>query len=130
MALATFYTGGNFIKNDMNLSSWTNHTYGLEAILNPFNVAFGVTIFFLARAQASLYFINNINEALIVQRARKQLKYDALLFVGFFLIVTVLLLLMSGIAYSKEGFEIVSYKFLHNLIDTPILLISLLRTKT
>ncbi|MEA2047338.1 MAG: cytochrome d ubiquinol oxidase subunit II [Campylobacterota bacterium] len=126
VALATFYTGGSFIKNDMNLSSWTNHSYGLEALLNPFNVAFGLTIFFLARAQASLYFINNINETVIVQRARKQLKIDAVLFVGFFLLVVGMLLLMSGVAYSEKGFEVVSYKFLRNLIDTPLLLISLL----
>ena len=126
IALATFYTGANFIKNDMNLSSWTNHTYGLEALLNPFNVAFGLTIFFLARSQASLYFINNINETAIVQRARKQLKIDAVLFVGFFLFVVGMLLLMSGVAYSEKGFEVVNYTFLHNLIDTPLLLISLL----
>ena len=126
IALATFYTGGNFIKNDMNLSSWTNHTYGLEAVLNPFNVAFGLTIFFLARSQASLYFINNINENIIIERARKQLKIDALLFVGFFISIVVLLLLMDGVTYSGTNFEVVNYKFLHNFIETPILLISFL----
>lgn len=126
IALATFYTGANFIKNDMNLSSWTNHTYGLEAVLNPFNVAFGLTVFFLARSQASLYFINNINETNIVQRARKKLKLDAILFVVFFLIVAVLLLLMSGVGYSEKGFEAVNFKFLHNLIEMPIILVSLL----
>lgn len=126
IALATFYTGGNFIKNDMNLSSWTNHMYGLEAVLNPFNVAFGLTIFFLARSQASLYFINNINEPTIVQRARQQLKRDALLFLTFFLVVVVILCMISGVSYTEIGFEIVNHKFLTNLIETPIILISLL----
>jgi len=126
IALATFYTGANFIKNDMNLSSWTNHTYGLEAVLNPFNVAFGLTIFFLARAQASLYFINNINESHIVQRARKQLKMDALLFLTFFLVIVVTLGMISGVSYSEAGFEAIQHKFLMNLIETPILLVSLL----
>ena len=126
IALATFYTGGNFIKNDMNLSAWTNHTYGLEAVLNPFNIAFGLTIFFLARAQASLYFINNIGESIIVQRAREQLKMDAILFVGFFLMFAGMLLFMSGVAYSEKSFDVVNYKFLHNLFETPVILVSLL----
>ncbi len=126
IALATFYTGANFIKDDMNLSSWTNHTYGLEAVLNPFNVAFGLTIFFLARAQASLYFINNIGESSIVQRARKQLKIDAFLFVGFFLLVAVMLQFLSGVAYDENGFKIVEHKFFWNLIETPLLLVGLL----
>jgi len=126
IALATFYTGANFIKNDMNLSSWTNHTYGLEAVLNPFNVAFGLTIFFLARSQASLYFINNISESNIVQRARRQLKTDSLLFLAFFLVIIVTLSMISGVSYSEKSFEVVNHKFLTNLIETPILLGSLL----
>lgn len=126
IALATFYTGANFIKNDMNLSSWTNHTYGLEAVLNPFNVAFGLTIFFLARSQASLYFINNINESNIVQRARKQLKLDALLFLAFFLVVVVTLCMLSGVTYDENTFKVVEHKFFWNLVTTPALLVSLL----
>lgn len=126
IALGTFYTGGNFIVNEMNLSSWTNRTYGLEAVLNPFNVAFGMTIFFLARAQASLYFINNIDENVIVGRARKQLKKDALLFLGFFLMVAVMLLLLSGVAYDENGVKVVEHKFFWNLMETPVLLVGLL----
>lgn len=126
IALATLYTGGHFIKNDMNLSAWTNHTYGLEAVLNPFNVAFGLTVFFLARVQASLYFINNIAEESIVQRARKQLKTDALLFLAFFLVVAFSLGMLSGVAYDDSGFKVVEHKFFWNLLASPVLLISLL----
>lgn len=126
IALATFYTGGNFIKNDMNLSSWTNHTYGLEAVLNPFNVAFGLTIFFLARVQASLYFINNINEPIIIQRARKQFRMDALLFLAFFLVVTITLMMLSGVSYDESGFKVVEHQFFWNLINSPLILLILL----
>lgn len=62
IAVGTLFTGGNFVKDDMNLSSWTLKTYGLEGVLNPFNVALGFTLFFLARVQAELYFLNNIAE--------------------------------------------------------------------
>jgi len=126
IALATFYTGANFIKNDMNLSSWTNHSYGLEAVLNPFNVLFGFVVFFLARAQAALYFINSINEENIVSRARKQLPIDVSLFVLLFLTVAGMLLFMSGVSYHQESFSIVEYKFLTNLIETPLRLALLL----
>ncbi|MCH9813724.1 MAG: cytochrome d ubiquinol oxidase subunit II [Epsilonproteobacteria bacterium] len=123
IALGTFYTGGNFIKNEMNLSTWTNHSYGLEAIRNPFNMALGLMIFFLARVQASLYFINNIAEKVIVQRARNQLKFDTALFLLFFLIVTSILLMMNGVEYSERGFKVIANKFLYNLLDCYLLLI-------
>ncbi len=125
-ALGTLYTGGHFIKNDMNLSAWTSHWYGLEAVLNPFNVIFGLTLFFLARAQASLYFINNIAEPVIVQRAKNQLRIDALFFLGFFIMVAVMLLLMPGIGYHDHQFEVINYKFLHNLLANPTIVLGLL----
>lgn len=82
IALGTLYTGGNFIKNDFNLSSWTLPTYGLEGALHPFNVALGLTLFFLARVQAELYFINNIAEETIIYKA-KALFRDGFFFVAF-----------------------------------------------
>lgn len=124
VALATLYTGGNFIRNDMNLSSWTTQTYGLEALLNPFNLSFGLVVFFLARVGASLYFMNNLEHETIVKRARVQLKTDALLFLAFFLLMLTMLFLMSGLAYNSEGFFVVEHKFFFNLIETPLLLIA------
>lgn len=123
IAVGTLFTGGNFIKDEMNLSSWTLSTYGLEAILNPFNVAFGFTLFFLARLQASLYFLNNIAEEEILKNTRRQLFKDAILFVGFFVLVSTMLIFMSGFAYEAEKIFIVEYKFLSNFLATPILLI-------
>ena len=125
VALGTFYTGGNFIKNDMNLSSWVNPTYGLEAVLHPFNVALGMSVFFVSRTQASLYFINNIDHKEIVARAKKQLSVDASLFLLFFIMSIMFLLLLSGVAYSEDSFRVVEYKFLENLLETPLLIATL-----
>ncbi|MBU1669372.1 cytochrome d ubiquinol oxidase subunit II [bacterium] len=124
VALATLYTGGNFIKNEMNFSSWTTETYGLEALLNPFNLSFGLVVFFLARVGALLYFMNNLDHEHILKRARIQLKTDALLFLAFFLLMLAMLFLMSGLTYNSEGFFVVEHKFFFNLIETPLLLIS------
>jgi len=126
VALATFFTGGHFIKNDMNLSAWVTPTYGLEAVLNPFNVSLGFTLFFLSRVLASLYFINNIDHFQIIQRAKKELKINSILFVSFFLLVAVSLLLLTGVEYKEELFYTVKYKFLYNFLSMPILIVSLL----
>ena len=126
VAVGTFYTGGNFIVNEMNLSSWANRIYGLEALLNPFNVLFGLTIFFLARVQASLYFINNIEELSILKRAKKQLKTDALLFLVFFLTLAAMLLFLHGVSYTDDGFRVTEHQFFWNLLKTPVLLAGLL----
>ncbi len=123
IALGTLYSGGNFIKNDMNLAHWTLASRGLEAVLNPFNVAFGFTIFFLARVQAQLYFLNNIDSDAIVNKIKKQLKFDALLFVGFFVLFVVMLLSISGLSYNANGFFVEEFKFLKNFIANPILLV-------
>jgi cytochrome d ubiquinol oxidase subunit II len=123
IALGTLFTGGHFIKNDMNLSAWTLPSRGLEGALNPFNVVFGLTLFFLARVQANLYFLNNIKDVSIEQNTLGQLRNDALLFVGFFVLFTVLLLTISGYSYGGNGFFIEKFKFLSNFLASPILLI-------
>jgi len=125
VALATLFTGGNFLVDEMNLSSWTNSTYGLEALLNPFNIAFGFVLVFLARIGASQYFINNIAEELIVNRARRQLKVDALLFLLALLPMVTMLLLMSGFEYEGEIFSVVEYKFFFNILGSPLLLLGI-----
>ena len=126
IALGTFFTGGHFIKDEMNLSAWMTNLYGLDALLNPFNVALGLSIFFLARVQASLYFINNIEEVTIIERARKQLKRDALLFLGFFLLTAAMLLWMPGAVYENGTFVVTEHQFFWNLFSLPLILIGFL----
>jgi len=76
VALATLYSGGNFIVNEMNLSHWTKESYGLEALLNPFNIAFGLMLVFLSRILGSLYFYNNLNNEAIATRIIQTLLHD------------------------------------------------------
>jgi len=125
MALGTLFTGGNFIVNEMNLSHWTKASYGLEAVLDPFNVAFGLMLFFLARVLASLYFINNINEESIVIRAKEALKRNAIAFLVAFLYIAVNLVIMDGYAYDPKTKEVYveAGKYLHNFLEMPIVLV-------
>lgn len=124
IALGTLYTGGNFVRNSMNLSAWTLPTYGLEGALHPFNVAFGFTLFFLARVQAALYFINNIDDATIYVNAKTQLFKDAILFIGFFVLLVVMLLVMNGFTYHHGVVVQESHKFLNNFLAMPLLMLT------
>ena len=68
-AVATFFTGSNFIieKDSITdviqpvISRWANASNGLDALLNPWNLVFGLAVFFLSRILGILYIMNNIN---------------------------------------------------------------------
>ncbi len=126
-ALGTLFSGGNFVINSMHLSHWTKNSYGLEALLNPFNVAFGFMLFFLARIQAALYFINSIDNENIVKKAKAVLKYESPVFLILFAYVAFYIFSTTGYSYdpatkavSKEAF-----KYLHNLTAMPLVAITL-----
>lgn len=132
-AVSTFFTGSEFLVDKMNItrltgekmpiiSEWTGPAYGLEAALNIQNLALGLTVFFLARVLAILYFMNRVNNAAIMERCKKHLMYNALPFVVLFLLFTGLLLFSNGFAVNPHTKEVYmqSYKYLHNLIEMPI----------
>ena len=132
VAIATFFTGSDFAINKANItnqlapviSSWQNPWHGLEALLNIRNLTLGIAVFFLARTQALLYFINRLNNKALEERSRKQLVYNALPFLVFFLTFVIWTLLSDGFAVEKEsGVVFLSpYKYFMNLIQLPIVL--------
>lgn len=138
-AVSTFFTGSEFLVSKMNItnisgegsnviSQWKGPAHGLEAALNLQNLSLGLTIFFLARVLAILYFMNNIEDDSILSRAKKHLVYNAVPFVVFFLLFAVRLILMNGFAYDPvtKIVTIESYKYLHNLLAMPVVLVMLL----
>jgi len=132
-AVATFFTGSMFSVDKMNLtntsnpviSSWETPWHGLEAALNLHNLALGLTVFFLARTLAILYFMNHVNHNAIFERAKKHLLYNALPFVVLFLVFTIWLMLRDGFAVNPADGTVFmeKYKYLHNLIQMPVVLI-------
>ncbi len=132
-AVATFFTGSAFSVDKMNLtlltgdkmpiiSEWKGLAYGLEAALNPLNLSLGLTVFFLSRVLAILYFMNRVRNIEIIERAKKQLIYNAIPFVVFFLTFAIWLMLSSGFAVNPETKEIFvePFKYFHNLIQMPV----------
>jgi cytochrome d ubiquinol oxidase subunit II len=121
-AVATFFTGSQFSVNEVNFSRWETSTHGLEAALNFHNLSLGLAVFFLARVLGLLYFINNIDNKPILDRAYKQLWLNFPLFLLFFLIFLIWLLVRDGFAYdplTKKVF-MEPFKYLHNLLEMPL----------
>ncbi len=124
VAVATLFSGGNFIVNENNLSHWTMQSYGLEALLNPFNVAFGLMLVFLARMQGALYFLNNVDVPAITARIKKVVLTNFVMFLVLFLYVIAEILFMDGLRYDANTFvvSVENMKFLHSLMDMPVLI--------
>ncbi|MCC8143741.1 MAG: cytochrome d ubiquinol oxidase subunit II [Tannerellaceae bacterium] len=135
-AVGTFFNGAEFLvrKDQLTdlampiISRWANPWHGLEAVLVFWNVCLGLAVFFLARVQALLYFINNINDDEIATRSRKRLIPETILFLLFFLTFLVHLLVADGFAVNPATNEVYMepHKYLINLIQMPVVLVLLL----
>ncbi len=126
-AVATFFEGSNFIVAKENLvntgaitpviSQWANASHGLDALLNPWVLVFGLAVMFQARVLGILYIINNVDDEDIRSRASVRLIGAAVPFVVLFVAYLVHLLLKDGYAYDDTGLiSIVPYKYLDNFL--------------
>ena len=130
-AVATFFEGSNFIVDKGSLTSpllsegtgeaishWANASHGLDALLNPWVLVFGLAVLFLARTLGILYMMNNIDDNEIRTRSRYQLAGSAFVFVVLFVVYLVHLLLKDGFAYDESGTVFMEpNKYLHNMMN-------------
>lgn len=136
VAVGTFFTGSEFVVNKENIanpimpiiSQWTNPLHGLEALANPRNLLLGLVVLFLSRTLGSLYFINNINDQTLQDRAKKALKICGTIFVVLFVTFLTITFLADGFAVDKETglVSMEKYKYFNNLIEMPVVLAMLL----
>ena len=127
-AVATFFSGSQFSLNEMNNVQWQTGTRGLEAALNPFNLALGFTVFFLARVLGLLYFMNTIDHEVIIARTKRQLLINAVPFVVFFLTFAIWLMLRDGFAVDPQSgvVSMEAFKYWHNLVQMPLVFVMFL----
>jgi cytochrome d ubiquinol oxidase subunit II len=129
-AVGTFFTGSNFTLNDYNQVTWTNSLRGLEAAFSVFNLSLGLFLVFNARVLGSMYLINNIDFSTMPEfekRLRKACFINLLCALPFLLYVLVTLLITKGYGIDAEGVvSLVAYKYLHNLLAMPHVLVLLL----
>ena len=130
-AVGTFFTGSAFTVNKNavgdaimpTISQWTSAWHGLEAVTNPFNVAFGLMVMLLAVSLGALYMINNISNEELSKRLRKSLLVSFTGFLVIFLFVVYNLFTMEGFAVIENGIITMQEgKYLTNIIDMPVVL--------
>lgn len=121
-AVGTFFNGAQFSLNELNHVEWHTPYRGLEAVLTIHNVVLGLTVFFLSRILGLLYFIFTVDHSEIVERSRKQLLYNTIPFLVFFLWFVIQLILKDGFAVDPATSKIFmeKYKYLHNLLQMPL----------
>ena len=136
-AVATFFEGSNFVVEKGNIldagaltpviSHWGNASHGLDALLNPWVLVFGLAVMFLARTLGTLYIINNVDDEDIRSRASVRLVGSAVPFLVLFVAYLVHLLLKDGFAYDAQGAIFMEpNKYLHNLLALwPVLIVLL-----
>lgn len=137
VAVGLFFSGGEFVVSRSNLTqpgnpvitSWENGWRGLEAVINPINLLLGLCLFFLARTQAALYFINAIDNEAIQRRSRHQVLVNAVPFVLFFVGFMLLLLRSSGYSYDPEKenqLTLTAFHYAKGLVQMPVVLLVLI----
>ena len=134
-AVATFFDGSNFVidkgnlTNDLQpvLSRWANASHGLDALLDPWNLVLGIAVFMLARILGILYIKNNIEHEAILERCTKQLPWNALIFLAFFVAFLIHVLTKDGFGdHGGMGITEEELTYLNNLIEMPGLALILL----
>ncbi len=131
-AVATFFNGSNFIVDRENItnmaqpvvSRWANGSHGLDALLDVWNVVFGLAVLFLARVLGNLYTINNIADDTLRGRNRRALLWNAVAFLVLFLTFFFYVMTKDGYAYDPETGVVFMepQKYFHNLFGSlPVL---------
>lgn len=126
VALSTLFNGAEFTVGKMNItgfdnpiiSRWTGGGYGLEALLDVWNIIFGLAVMFLAQVTGALYIINNVDNENVRCRASVRLVGSLAAFLLFFVTTLVHILLKEGYAYDPATGVIHAepYKYLTNMI--------------
>lgn len=124
VAVATFFFGGDFEVTRTSIldpaspviSRWAP-TRGLELMVSPKYLLLGIAVFFLARTQAALYFINNIRtDEAFIRRMRRAVIVNGLIFVVLFVTFVVILLLQSGYRAVDGNIVAEANIYLHNFL--------------
>lgn len=129
VAVGMFFFGAEFEVTRTNLldlgnpviSRWA-HTHGFEVIFDWRNLLLGFTVLFLARTQAALYFINNIDDKELTLLNRRRVLVNGSIFVVLFLAFAGVLLTSTGLQTetTPNGSTVFvdrPYKYFHNYVE-------------
>ncbi|MDE6536628.1 MAG: cytochrome d ubiquinol oxidase subunit II [Muribaculaceae bacterium] len=128
VAVSMFFFGGSFTVSRGSLldgaapvvSHWDNPSHGFEAIFDWRNLILGVAVLFLARMQAALYMMNNIeDDPDFFASLRAKALINGGIFVVFFLWFLGMLLTTDGYTVLSDSYrttevEVTEFKYFHN----------------
>ena len=132
MAVSTLFTGAEFTVDRLNLanqgqggavviSQWATAWHGLDALANIRNWLLGLTLAELSMILGAQWLMNSVKHEAIFKRSRHLVLCYAVPFVVFFVAWVICLLVSDGMTYNEEGvISVESYKYLHNLIEMPL----------
>jgi cytochrome d ubiquinol oxidase subunit II len=121
-AVATLFTGAMFEISDTKSVIWQTPFRGLEAAISIHNLSLGLAVFFLARVNGLLYFLNSINDENLHNKTKKALWPNTIGFLISFLTFIIWLLIRKGYSINSTGeIFLEQFKYLHNLVQMPIL---------
>ena len=138
VAVASFFTGSSFVllsdpASGVLTPRWTGGFGGLELAFDLssyttyINLSLGIALVFLTRVLGAMYLISSIDSPEIAERSEKTIRQEAPFFLLFFVFFLLNLLLREGYAYDSQGLIYTeSFKYLHNLLQMPLVLILLL----
>lgn len=112
-------TKGNILDAGAPVISQWSPTHGLEAMIVPGCLLLGVTVFFLARTQAALYFINNIEAGEnFTNMMRRKVLINGGIFAVLFIVFVVMVMLQAGFRTAPDGSVfVVGNIYFHNLLE-------------
>lgn len=126
VAVGMMFFGGDFTISKGNIvdgaspviSEW-GPAHGLEEICNWRNLLLGFTVLFLARMNASLYFLNGIEEGNdFARRQRRHAIVNGIIFVVLFLAFVAVLLTATGYGTDSDGRIVaIPYKYADNMLS-------------
>lgn len=138
VAVASFFTGSSFVlltdpASGVLTPQWTGGFGGLELAFDLssytayINLSLGIALVFLTRVLGAMYLKNSIDSPEIAERTAKTIRQEAPFFLLFFVFFLLNLLLREGYAYDSQGLIYTeSFKYLHNLLQMPLVLVLLL----
>lgn len=124
VAVGMFFFGAEFTVTKGNIldagapviSQWSS-THGIEAMIVPGNLLLGFTVFFLARTQACMYFIDTVDAGNgFSQHMRIKTLSNGVIFALFFVAFAIMLFLQDGYQMQADGtFVSVDHIYWRNL---------------
>jgi cytochrome bd ubiquinol oxidase subunit II len=123
--VGTLFNGADFSVDSMHVSKWQHPAKGLEALFNFHNLSLGLALLFLSRILGILYLMNSVESESLLIKAKRHLISNTIPFLFFFLVFLFWLISKDGFAYNPETMKVFiePFKYLHNLLQLPIVLI-------